>query len=435
MHADVPTVGDARPARPTPSVPALNRRRASCDWRALAAGQRRRHHRAPRRATVQRRAAACAAAGQPRPRRDQDLSAVPDDRQVVEAPALVFDSQEALLAAFKAGELERDFVAVVRFQGPRANGMPELHKLTPPLAVLQGKGFKVALVTDGRMSGASGKVPAAIHVSPEALAGGAAGQGARAATCIRLDAVAGTLDALVDAATWAARDARAHERRSMPTPMATAWAASCSPACARNVHQRRSRAPAPGFEGCTHDQGHTGTRCARPGDPGHRAAARRARGADGARAGRRRRARARGDAAHAGGAGLHGGDRARRCPKPSSAPARCARWPMRAPRAMPAASSASARATPAEIGAACRDVGAAAAARRGHGQRGDGRQRRRLRLPEVLPGHCGGRHADAARRWPARSPTSCSAPPAASPPRRRRSSWRCPTSRSAAARG
>ena len=100
------------------------------------------------------------------------VSAVPDDRHVIEAPALVFDSQEALLAAFKAGELERDFVAVVRFQGPHANGMPELHKLTPPLAVLQGKGFKVALVTDGRMSGASGKVPAAIHVSPEALAGG-----------------------------------------------------------------------------------------------------------------------------------------------------------------------------------------------------------------------------------------------------------------------
>jgi phosphogluconate dehydratase len=92
-------------------------------------------------------------------------SAVPEDRWVIEAPAIVFDSQEGLHAAFKAGTLERDFIAVVRFQGPRANGMPELHKLTPPLAVLQGKGFKVALVTDGRMSGASGKVPAAIHVS------------------------------------------------------------------------------------------------------------------------------------------------------------------------------------------------------------------------------------------------------------------------------
>jgi phosphogluconate dehydratase len=131
-------------------------------------------------------------------------SAVPEDRWVIEAPAIVFDGQEALLAAFKAGHLERDLVAVVRFQGPRANGMPELHKLTPPLAVLQGKGFKVALVTDGRMSGASGKVPAAIHVSPEALAGGAL---ARVVTGdrIRLDAVAGTLDALVDDAIWNAR--------------------------------------------------------------------------------------------------------------------------------------------------------------------------------------------------------------------------------------
>ena len=91
----------------------------------------------------------------------------------------MFDAQEELLAAFKAGELERDFVAVVRWQGPRANGMPELHKLTPPLGVLQGQGFRVALVTDGRMSGASGKVPAAIHVSPEALAGGPLGKRAR----------------------------------------------------------------------------------------------------------------------------------------------------------------------------------------------------------------------------------------------------------------
>ncbi|MBL0092244.1 MAG: phosphogluconate dehydratase [Piscinibacter sp.] len=132
------------------------------------------------------------------------ISAVPDDRHVVEAPARVFASQEELLAAFKAGELERDLIAVVRFQGPRANGMPELHKLTPPLAVLQGKGFKVALVTDGRMSGASGKVPAAIHVSPEALADGPLGK-VRDGDLIRLDAVAGTLDALVDAAEWAAR--------------------------------------------------------------------------------------------------------------------------------------------------------------------------------------------------------------------------------------
>ncbi len=132
-------------------------------------------------------------------------SAVPEDRWIVEAPALVFDDQAALLAAFNAGTLERDFVAVVRFQGPRANGMPELHKLTPPLAVLQGKGFKVALVTDGRMSGASGKVPAAIHVSPEALAGGALAK-VVSGDRIRVDAIAGTLDVLVDEATWAARD-------------------------------------------------------------------------------------------------------------------------------------------------------------------------------------------------------------------------------------
>ncbi|MFM7505599.1 MAG: dihydroxy-acid dehydratase, partial [Rubrivivax sp.] len=132
------------------------------------------------------------------------VSAVPDDRHVVEAPARVFDGQEAMLAAFAAGELERDVVVVVRFQGPRANGMPELHKLTPPLGVLQGKGFRVALVTDGRMSGASGKVPAAIHVSPEAVAGGPLGL-VRDGDLIRLDAVAGTLQALVPADEWAAR--------------------------------------------------------------------------------------------------------------------------------------------------------------------------------------------------------------------------------------
>ncbi|MDP1649336.1 MAG: phosphogluconate dehydratase [Rubrivivax sp.] len=132
-------------------------------------------------------------------------SAVPDDRHCIEAPARVFTSQAAFLAAFNAGELERDVVAVVRFQGPRANGMPELHKLTPPLAVLQGKGYKVALVTDGRMSGASGRVPAAIHVSPEALAGGPLGR-VRDGDLIRLDADAGTLQALVGEAEWAARE-------------------------------------------------------------------------------------------------------------------------------------------------------------------------------------------------------------------------------------
>jgi phosphogluconate dehydratase len=131
-------------------------------------------------------------------------SSVPEHCHVIEAPARVFDSQEALLAACNAGQLERDVVAVVRFQGPRANGMPELHKLTPPLAVLQGKGYQVALVTDGRMSGASGKVPAAIHLSPEALAGGPLAR-VRDGDRIRLDAPAGTLQVLVDAAEWAAR--------------------------------------------------------------------------------------------------------------------------------------------------------------------------------------------------------------------------------------
>jgi phosphogluconate dehydratase len=136
------------------------------------------------------------------------VSAVPEDRHVIEAPAMVFDSQQALLAAFSSGQLQRDLVAVVRFQGPQANGMPELHKLTPPLAVLQGKGFKVALVTDGRMSGASGKVPAAIHVTPEAVSGGALAK-VRNGDVIRLDANAGMLEALVDPATWAAREVEA----------------------------------------------------------------------------------------------------------------------------------------------------------------------------------------------------------------------------------
>ena len=132
------------------------------------------------------------------------VSAVPDDRHVIEAPARVFDSQEALHQAFNAGELDRDVVCVVRWQGPQANGMPELHKLTPPLAVLQGKGFKVALVTDGRMSGASGKVPAAIHVSPEAVAGGPLAR-VRDGDLIRVDAVTGELKVLVAEAEWAAR--------------------------------------------------------------------------------------------------------------------------------------------------------------------------------------------------------------------------------------
>jgi phosphogluconate dehydratase len=133
------------------------------------------------------------------------VSAVPVDRHVVEAPCRVFNSQDELHQAFAANEMNQDLVCVVRWQGPQANGMPELHKLTPPLAVLQGKGYKVALVTDGRMSGASGKVPAAIHVSPEAATGGPLAK-VRTGDRIRLDAVAGTLAVLVDASEWDARE-------------------------------------------------------------------------------------------------------------------------------------------------------------------------------------------------------------------------------------
>ena len=132
------------------------------------------------------------------------VSAVERERWIIEAPARVFSDQSEVQAAFKAGELERDVVVVVRFQGPKANGMPELHKLTPPLGVLQNRGFKVALVTDGRMSGASGKVPCAIHLCPEAIGGGAIGL-IRDGDIVRLDAVAGTLNALVDPAEWATR--------------------------------------------------------------------------------------------------------------------------------------------------------------------------------------------------------------------------------------
>jgi phosphogluconate dehydratase len=133
------------------------------------------------------------------------VSAVKPERHVVEAPAIVFEQQDDLLKAFKAGELNRDFIAVIRFQGPKANGMPELHKLTPTLGVLQDKGFKVALVTDGRMSGASGKVPAAIHLTPEAKDGGLIAK-VRDGDMIRLDAVNGTLELLVDDAALTARE-------------------------------------------------------------------------------------------------------------------------------------------------------------------------------------------------------------------------------------
>ncbi|AZC20218.1 phosphogluconate dehydratase [Pseudomonas sp. CMR5c] len=133
------------------------------------------------------------------------VSAVAPEHQVVEAPAMVFQDQQDLADAFKAGQLEKDFVAVMRFQGPRSNGMPELHKMTPFLGVLQDRGFKVALVTDGRMSGASGKIPAAIHVSPEAQIGGALAR-VRDGDIIRVDGVKGTLELKVDAEQFAARE-------------------------------------------------------------------------------------------------------------------------------------------------------------------------------------------------------------------------------------
>lgn len=132
------------------------------------------------------------------------VSAVKPQYRVVQAPAIVFDSQEQFLHDFNDGKLDRDFVAVVRFQGPRANGMPELHSLTPALGVLQDAGRHVALVTDGRMSGASGKVPAAIHVSPEVLAGGPLGK-VRTGDMILLDAEQGVLQALVPEDEWKAR--------------------------------------------------------------------------------------------------------------------------------------------------------------------------------------------------------------------------------------
>ncbi len=132
------------------------------------------------------------------------ISAVKPERRIIEAPAIVFHDQQELQDAFAQGRLDRDFVAVVRFQGPKANGMPELHRLTPPLGVLQDRGYKVALVTDGRMSGASGKVPAAIHVTPEASDGGQIAR-IQDGDIVRLDAVAGTLEVLVDAAEFSGR--------------------------------------------------------------------------------------------------------------------------------------------------------------------------------------------------------------------------------------
>lgn len=133
------------------------------------------------------------------------ISAVKPEHRRVEAPCVIFDDQNDLLAALESGGFDRDFVAVVRFQGPQANGMPELHKLTPQLGVLLDKGFNIALVTDGRMSGASGKVPAAIHICPEALSGGALAR-LRDGDMIVLDADAGTLDVILEPSVLAARE-------------------------------------------------------------------------------------------------------------------------------------------------------------------------------------------------------------------------------------
>ncbi|MDA3451698.1 MULTISPECIES: phosphogluconate dehydratase [Acinetobacter] len=132
------------------------------------------------------------------------ISAVAPEHRKVKAPAIVFDSQEAVQAAFDRGELHRDFIAVVRFQGARANGMPELHRLTPVLGVLQDQGFHVALVTDGRMSGASGKVPAVIHLSPEALLNGPIAK-VQTGDMLIIDAEAGVLDVEIDDDVWQSR--------------------------------------------------------------------------------------------------------------------------------------------------------------------------------------------------------------------------------------
>jgi len=133
------------------------------------------------------------------------ISALKPEQLFIEAPAVVFESQEALQSAFKQGELERDFIAVVRYQGPKSNGMPELHGLMPPLGVLQDKGFKVAIITDGRMSGASGKVASAIHMTPEAKVGGVLAK-VQDGDMVRFDIQNGEIALLVDEATLVSRE-------------------------------------------------------------------------------------------------------------------------------------------------------------------------------------------------------------------------------------
>jgi hypothetical protein len=152
-------------------------------------------------------------------------SAVVRERWTIEAPARIFDDQDDVIRAYKAGELDRDVIVVVRFQGPRANGMPELHKLTPALGVLQDKGFRVALLTDGRMSGASGKVPAAIHVSPEALAAARSRGCATAISC-------GCAGMTACWSCWLPPMSLPPANRRRCRQCGSAPAASCSPSCA-----------------------------------------------------------------------------------------------------------------------------------------------------------------------------------------------------------
>ncbi|MGI9364842.1 MAG: phosphogluconate dehydratase [Rhizobiaceae bacterium] len=158
-------------------------------------------------------------------------SALKEEHHIVEAPVRIFETQTGIKEAFDAGELNTDVIAVCRFQGPKANGMPELHKLTPPLGVLQDRGHKVALITDGRMSGASGKVPAAIHVTPEAVDGGGISK-LRDGDILRLDATTGDLTALVDAEEWNAREAAtadlAHNQFGMGVELLTAFRTNVS---------------------------------------------------------------------------------------------------------------------------------------------------------------------------------------------------------------
>ena len=207
LHADVETVFggglDAYTAEPTLEAdgrsPGVRARPRAATRRCCARSRRRSTRPAASRCST---ATSAVRSSRPRPSRRE--------RHTIEAPARVFHSQEDLQKAFRAGELVGDMVAVVRFQGPKANGMPELHKLMPPLGVLQDRGHRVALVTDGRLSGASGKVPAAIHVTPEAAEGGAIAK-IRDGDTIRIDAATGRLDVLVPADDWAARPLATHD--------------------------------------------------------------------------------------------------------------------------------------------------------------------------------------------------------------------------------